>query len=133
MTAHGGKRIAIDIWPFTKSMFDKSTPAAWPHTKGEPNSPILACFLWEGLENDSFWIETMQKVLRAIQAKVTAARGRTAKPLPVYANTALYDYTTVEDVYGENLKALKQTRLKFDPNGVMDLTGGFKIPFPPTP
>ena len=114
-------------------MFDKSTPAAWPHTKGEPNGPIFACFLWEGLDNDSFWIETMKKVLGAIQAKVTAARGLTSKPLPVYANTVLCDgYTTVEDVYGENLKALKQMRKKVDPKCVMYLTGGFRIPFPPS-
>jgi hypothetical protein len=48
----------------------------------------------------------MKKVLGAIQATVTTAGGLTAKPLPVYANTAMYDgYTTVEDIYGENLKA----------------------------
>ncbi|KIJ12388.1 hypothetical protein PAXINDRAFT_171197 [Paxillus involutus ATCC 200175] len=128
MIGHGGKRVVIDIWPFTKTMFDNSTPSAWPHTKGEPNGPILAYFLWEGADNDKFWIETMKKTLQAIERKVRKVRGPDAKELPVYMNTTLDSTTTPEDIWGENLVRLGELRRKFDPGLVMNLTGGFRIP-----
>lgn len=131
MLNHGGKRVVIDIWPFTNTMFNSSTPSAWPHTKGSQNGPILAYFLWEGSDNDYFWINLMENALAAIKEKVSKARGPNAKPLPVYSNTTL-ESTTVEEIYGENLDKLKQLRKKFDPELIMDLagSGGFKIPHP---
>ncbi|KAG6376571.1 hypothetical protein JVT61DRAFT_1549 [Boletus reticuloceps] len=129
MSGHGGKRVVIDIWPFTKTMFDNATECAWPHVKDEPNGPILAYFLWEGSENDNFWIQQMERALKAIKKKVDKARGPHAKPFPVYSNTTL-DTTRVEDVYGDNFEDLKAARETFDPERVMNLTGGFRIPHP---
>ncbi|KAF8436318.1 hypothetical protein L210DRAFT_3549436 [Boletus edulis BED1] len=129
MSGHGGKRVVIDIWPFTKTMFDNATECAWPHVKDQPNGPILAYFLWEGSENDKFWIQQMERAMKAIKKKVDKARAPHAKPLPVYLNTTL-DTTRVEDVYGDNFEDLKAARKKFDPRRVMDLTGGFRIPHP---
>ncbi|KAF8122402.1 hypothetical protein EV363DRAFT_1274784 [Boletus edulis] len=129
MSGHGGKRVVIDIWPFTKTMFDNATECAWPHVKDQPNGPILAYFLWEGSENDKFWIQQMERAMKAIKKKVDKARGPQAEPLPVYLNTTL-DTTRVEDVYGDNFEDLKAARKKFDPRRVMDLTGGFRIPHP---
>jgi len=129
MPGHGGKRVVIDIWPFTKCMFYKATMCAWPHSWDQPNGPILAYFLWEGSENDKFWIQQMEHALKAIKKKVDKARGPIAKPLPVYSNTTL-DTTRPEDIYGDNFERLRVVRKMFDPEGVMDLTGGFKIPLP---
>ncbi|KIJ65821.1 hypothetical protein HYDPIDRAFT_109865 [Hydnomerulius pinastri MD-312] len=130
MLNHGGKRVVIDIWPFTKSMFDHSTPSAWPHDSGSRNGHIVAYFIWEDPKNDQFWIKVMEDALSAIKAKISAARGDGADPLPVYSNTALGS-TKVEDIYGENLDELRRLRKKFDPELVMDLARGFKIPHPP--
>ncbi|KAF8132913.1 hypothetical protein EV363DRAFT_1162984, partial [Boletus edulis] len=129
MSGHGGKRVVIDIWPFTKTMFDNATECAWPHVKDQPNGPILAYFLWEGSENDKFWIQQMERAMKAIKKKVDKARGPQAEPLPVYSNTTL-DSTRVEDVYGDNFERLREAREKFDPERVMNQTGGFRIPHP---
>lgn len=119
----------VDIWPFTKSMFDKSTPAAWPHKRGEPNGPILVYFIWEGVENDEFWISQMNKALDAILTKVRKSRGG-QEDLPVYLNTTLSSRTSVHDIYRENLGRLMDLRKRYDPELVMNRAGGFSIPHP---
>jgi len=121
-----GKTAVIDIWPFLPSMFDTSTSAAWPHEKGRPNGPLLACFQWEGENNDSFWIGMMKQILQSIQ-KVAEAEGCTTDKLPKYCNTSLAD-TPVQDIYKEHLSTLIAIRAKYDPNNMMGRTGGFRIP-----
>lgn len=129
MIDNGGTRVIIDMWPFTSTMFDNSTAAAWPHVKDYPNGPVLAYFLWQGKENDAFWINTMQTALSAIKKQIKKSRGKKAAPLPVYCNTSL-DSTTVKEIYANNLDNLKKSRQKFDPDDLMSLTGGFRIPLP---
>lgn len=121
-----GKTAVIDIWPFLPSMFDTSTSTAWPHEKGRPNGPLLACFQWEGENNDSFWIGMMKQILQSIQ-KVAEAEGCTNDKLPKYCNTSLAD-TPVQDIYKEHLPKLIAIRAKYDPNNMMGRTGGFRIP-----
>ena len=130
MEKHGGTRTGIGMWPFTKSMFDKATPSAWPHVKDKPNCPIIVYFTWEGEGHDDYWIGTMKSTLKMIRDKVHAER-ESSKGLPYFISTALAEATSVEDLYGSDLEKLKQLRKKYDPTGVMDLTGGFRIPLPP--
>lgn len=118
----------VDIWPFVHEMFDNSSPAAWPHEKGQPNGPLVAIFQWDGEENDAFWISQMDRALSAIEAKVY--RAGTASSTPIYCNNTLADRTAVSDVYRLNLDSLAKTRKKYDPYDVMGQAGGFKIPLP---
>lgn len=47
--------------------------------------------------------------------------------VPRYPNYAIYD-TPAMDMYGEEgLKRMQDTRERVDPNGVMQLAGGFKV------
>ncbi|KAH0826904.1 hypothetical protein J3R83DRAFT_4496 [Lanmaoa asiatica] len=126
---YGGTRVVIGLWPFTKAMFTKAKPSAWPHETNKPNCPIIVYFTWEGKENDAYWIPKMQETLGTLRAKVHVERP-SAKGLPYFISTALAEGTKVEDLYRGNLDELKQLRKKYDPHGVMDLTGGFKIPLP---
>jgi len=123
---HGGTRITIGFWPFTTTMFDNATNSAFPHDKGKPNCPIIVYFTWEGKQNDAYWIDTMKTTLDNLRAKVLEERPE-SKGLPYFINTALAEATTVEDLYRNNLPELKELRKKYDPNGVMDRTGGFRI------
>ena len=124
----GGKTIVMDIWPFVHEMFDNSSPAAWPHKKGQPNGPLVACFLWDGKENDAFWIRQMNRALSAIEAKVYGVGA--APSTPIYTNTTLAERTGVSDVYRQKLDSLRETRKKYDPYDVMGQAGGFRIPLP---
>ena len=120
--------IVMDIWPFVHEMFDNSSPAAWPHKKGQPIGPLVTYFLWDGKENDAFWIEQMRRALSAIEAKVYGAG--VAPTTPIYGNTTLVERTAVHEVYRQNLDSLRETRKKYDPYNVMGQAGGFRIPFP---
>ncbi|KAG6371882.1 hypothetical protein JVT61DRAFT_8884 [Boletus reticuloceps] len=124
---NGGTRITMGLWPFTRSMFDNATDSAFPHEKGKPNCPIILYFTWEGEQNDKHWIDTMKTTLDSLRAKVLEERPE-SKDLPHMINTALAEATTVEDLYRDNLQKLKGLRKEYDPNGVMDRTGGFRIP-----
>ena len=129
---HGLTCVTIGLWPFTTAMFDNATDSAWPHEQGKPNCPIIVYFTWEGEDNDGRWIGAMKKTLDVLKAKVFEERP-TSKVLPVFINTALWDSkarrtTKVEDLYRTNLPELKKLRTKYDPKGVMDHTGGFRIP-----
>ena len=124
---HGGTRITIGLWPFTKAMFDRATDSAWPHEKSKPNCPIIVYFTWERESNDAYWIETMQATLDKLRVKVLEERPL-SKNLPYFINTALAEATTVEELYRDNLPKLKGLRTEYDPKAVMDLTGGFRIP-----
>ncbi|KAH0826902.1 hypothetical protein J3R83DRAFT_4493 [Lanmaoa asiatica] len=127
MTEHGGTGIATDLWPFTTAMFDHATDSAWPHVQGKPNCPIIVYFTWVGKEHDDYWIGIMEKTLTALREKVNKERP-SSKDLPYFINTALAEATTVKEIYRDNLERLKQLRKKYDQKGVMDLTGGFRIP-----
>ena len=124
-----GRLVVVDIWPFLPTAFDNSTPSAWPHEKGKVVGPLLAYFLWDYEEEDDFWVETMKQVLENLR-KVALQEGCTTNDTPVYSNCALREYTTVEQVYRGNLGKLVDLRRKYDPEHVMNLTGGFKIEVP---
>lgn len=124
---HGGRRVVISFWPFTGAMFDRATASAWPHHPGQPNCPIIVYFTWEGKENDAFWVGTMQATLVRLRESVHALQP-SSRGLPYFINTALAEWTHVEQLYRGHLGTLSELRSKYDPKRVMDLVGGFKIP-----
>ncbi|KAJ6614360.1 hypothetical protein B0H10DRAFT_2436007 [Mycena sp. CBHHK59/15] len=128
MKEHKGKLVLMDVWPFLPSIFDNSTPAAWPHKKGKAFGPLLAYFLWEGKAEDQFWLGRMQTALDSVR-EVAVREGCAAENAPTYSNNSL-EYTPVEDIYRGELKGLSALRAKYDPTDVMGRAGGFKIPLP---
>jgi hypothetical protein len=131
MKANMGRMVVAEIWPFLSTMFDNSSPAAWPHIKGEPNGPLVVYFLWDGKEYDEFWIKLMKEALSNIHA-VAMSEKCTTDSAPVYWNTTLGD-TPVQDIYRNNFTSLRVTRAKYDPKDIMGQTGGFRIPLPKAP
>lgn len=70
----------------------------------------------------------MTDALNAIR-QVAESEGVTTHEAPVYLNTTL-EFTPVGCIYQGNLEHLKGIRVKYDPDDVMSLTGGFKISLP---
>ncbi|KAG9014278.1 hypothetical protein FRB94_013588 [Tulasnella sp. JGI-2019a] len=130
MNENKGKLIVLDVWPFLPTIFDNSTPSAWPHTKGNAFFPLLAYFLWEKKSDDQYWLGRMQQTLENIH-KVAVAEHCINDSAPAYLNTSL-EYTPVENIYRTELKELSELRAKYDPTDVMRRTCGFKIPLPST-
>lgn len=129
LKSRSGRLAVIDIWPFLPTAFDHSQPgSAWPHRKGKVFGPLLAYFLWDKEEDDVFWVNKMKQVLGNLHI-VALKEGCNTEDAPVYSNCALSD-TPVEHVYRSNLKRLIKVRRKYDPEDIMGLAGGFKIPLP---
>jgi hypothetical protein len=126
MAEHQGKKVVGDVWPFLPR---NSTDSAWPHQNGSCNGPLLVYFVWDGPENDTFWIDQLKVALDSIR-QVALAEGCTTPDVPVYCNTTLADpdVTTLQQIYRHNLADLSALRTKYDPHNVMGLTGGFRIP-----
>ena len=118
--------VVADIWPFRENMFDSSATSAWPHVKGEPNAFIVVYFTWEGQKKDGVWVEQLKRALKHIY-DVAVEEKCTWDGAPVYLNTALND-TTLPQIYRHHLIYLSKLRRKYDPDNVMERTGGFRIP-----
>ena len=126
MAANDGVQLLLDVWPFLPSIFDNSSPAAWPHEKGEAVSPLLLWYTWNGEANDKAWIDEMGRALLEIR-KVAKKERCIRSQAPVYLNTSLGD-TPVKLIYRQNIEKLGKIRAKYDPRNVMGNAGGFKIP-----
>src|ERR1700733_10996246 len=130
MERYRGRMVVTEVWPFLPTMFDNSVDSAWPHKKGSPNGPLVVIFTWEGKENDSVWIKQLKTALDEIR-RTALQEGCTTPDAPVYYNTCLSDVTGPEDIYRHNLPDLSAIRNIYDPDDVMSLTGGFRIPLGP--
>lgn len=130
MEHYRGRMVVTEVWPFLPSMFDNSVDSAWPHKKGSPNGPLVVIFTWEGKENDSVWIKQLKTALDEIR-RTALQEGCTTPDAPVYYNTCLSEVTRPEDIYRHNLPDLSAIRKIYDPDDVMSLTGGFRIPLGP--
>ena len=71
----------------------------------------------------------MASALRAISETVhtvALADGQNVSHAAVYVNYALFD-TPLRDIYGKNMKRLREIKAAVDPADVMGLAGGFKF------
>ena len=71
----------------------------------------------------------MYNSVRSLSASIVEAGikdGQDLKDAAHYTNNALYG-TPLEKMYGKNVGRLRAIKKKYDPFGVMDLTGGFKF------
>lgn len=64
--------------------------------------------------------------MRAAIEKTAVAQGQNVTNLAHYPNYSLRDVTAA-DVYRSNLASLKTLVSKYDPEGVMQRCGGFRI------
>jgi hypothetical protein len=109
-------------------MYDHSPRCAWPHKAGEPNGPLVINFKWTDVEFDAYWYDAIKHVTEELKAEAWRQGVTYPKTTPQYYNLSL-DETHVGKIYQDNLKELRGIRARYDPNRVMDRTGGFRIEF----
>ncbi|KAL8818331.1 MAG: hypothetical protein Q9191_007964 [Dirinaria sp. TL-2023a] len=121
---HSGVFIDYDIEPFLKTYGQKTTNSAYPHAKSP--LPLNLYFAWTSPTDDAFWRASIQQSVNTLTA-VAKREGIYDASLTAYPNYALSTYTG-DQLYGSaNAAKLRQIKAAVDPNGVMDLTGGFKL------
>ena len=83
-------------------------------------------FQWLDESEDEFWHNAAQSTIARL-TQVAMDEGiynTTSKAYPNYAS----DSRTVDELYGSaNAERLRTIRSQVDPDGVMDLTGGFSF------
>lgn len=125
--AHTGTFISYDIEPFLPTYGSKAVPdadSAFPHTSSP--LPLNLDFNWLSPAEDTFWRTKMQQSVDYLTA-VAKREGIYDASLTAYPNYALSTYTGDQLFGPTNAARLRNIKAAVDPQGVMDLTGGFKI------
>ncbi|CAF1300243.1 unnamed protein product [Rotaria sordida] len=123
-----GTIITIGIEPFLSTYFDKSQGGAYPHVPSStPLLPIVIQFGWLLSEKDEYFINKTKSLAQSILAKAVAEGQDVANSKQIiYPNYAL-ENTPLSMMYGNNVAQLISIRQSWDPENVMNRTGGFKF------
>jgi len=118
---HAGLLLSYDIEPFQK--YGKyATDSAYPHANSP--LPLNLFYSWKLAAEDSYWRGVMQQSVNHL-TEVAKAEGIYSEDMYVYPNYALDTYTGAQ-LYGPtNAARLRAIQARYDPNGVMQLAGGF--------
>lgn len=121
-TLHGGMILSYDMEPFLD--YGKyATDSAFPHA--DSPLPLNLYYSWTDESEDAFWRGIMQQSIDHL-TDIAKAEG-IFTDAPAYPNYALDTYSGAQ-LYGEtNAARLRAIQEQYDPNGVMELTGGFSF------
>ena len=100
---------------------------AFPHLPSRETTPAAAFIAYQATSKvpHSVFIDALKTMSRNIQQKAVE-EGQSSWGDVLYPNYALSD-TPLPLIYGSNLPRLNWIARKYDPTGVMKLTGGFKL------
>ncbi|KAI9649811.1 hypothetical protein NHQ30_002393 [Ciborinia camelliae] len=119
----GGNYISYDIEPYL-DYGKHATESGFPHA----NSPLslFLYFSWTLESDDEIWRGVMQQSIDYL-TEVAKREGIFSEDAYAYPNYALSTYGGTK-LYGPtNAARLRKIQTKYDPHGVMLLTGGFNI------
>jgi len=83
-------------------------------------------FEWENPAYDADYLAAITETATRLRNLVVKEQGSSYENSPRYNNYAVYD-TPLTSIYGENLPVLQRLKKKYDPKGVMNLAGGWKL------
>ena len=83
-------------------------------------------FEWENPAYDADYLDAITETAARLRSLVANEQGALYGNSPRYDNYAVYD-TPLTNIYGENLSVLRKLKEKYDPKGVMNLTGGWRF------
>lgn len=81
--------------------------------------------VWTDAADDKFFGDQIRSISNTVQAAAVKLRLSTQGAI-IYNNYALFD-TPLKLLYGNNVKRLDAIVRKYDPLGILQLTGGFKV------
>ena len=112
--------------PLDSGLFSHGSPSAYPPDRSKAVFPSVISIAWTNASlDDNTVIDILHDGAKTIR-DVELADGQDLSTAAVYVNYALFD-TPLEDMYGGNVARLHQIKTEIDPDGVMDLAGGFKF------
>lgn len=115
------------IEPFLSTILSHArTPSAYPASRARALLPTILEWSWVSPAADA---EVQAAIIAAeSQLQRTVSGVDVADPDVVkYGNYAWTPDTRVEDIFGKSLPRLRALKRRYDPTGVMELTGGWKV------
>ena len=117
--------MSVALQHFDSGLFSHGSPSAYPPDRTQTVFPSLLNVAWLNASLDNTVADILHDGAKTIR-DVALADGQDLSNAAVYVNFALFD-TPLEDMYGGNVARLHQIKTEIDPEGVMDLAGGFKF------
>jgi len=120
---NSGNLISYDTEPFMNYGV-YATDSAFPHANSP--LPLNLYFSWALEADDEYWRGIMQQSIDYL-TEVAQAEGIYTADAYAYPNYALDTYTGPQLYGATNAARLREIQAKYDPNGVMELAGGFTL------
>ncbi|THH04310.1 hypothetical protein EW145_g5616 [Phellinidium pouzarii] len=121
-----GVFISYDIEPFLPSIFTHGSDSAYPPSRTQGLLPLNIYFAWLAPAADDYFLNAIRQSAATIQA-AAIAEGQDVANAALYGNYAVIG-TSIYRIYGDNVARLKAIKAQYDPDNVMGLAGGWKIP-----
>ncbi|KAG8714538.1 hypothetical protein FRC11_008093 [Ceratobasidium sp. 423] len=120
-----GAFISYDVESFLPSMNKRSKGGAYPHD--DFLAPLNLYFAWSGERYDDWYLDALKESTRVIREQAIAEGQDIAGAKQIkYGNYAL-GTEDMSSLYGPNLERLRAIKVKYDPNNVMGLAGGYRF------
>ncbi|KAF9257696.1 FAD-binding domain-containing protein [Marasmius fiardii PR-910] len=112
------------IEPFLPEAYHRGdTDTAYPPNRNDNIHPMNIYYAWTNADSDQSFYETSRTTAASLQ-QFASKEGLLASAK--YPNYAIFG-TDVKELYGSNLKRLRDVKRRVDPKNIMGLTGGFKV------
>ncbi|THH03102.1 hypothetical protein EW145_g6525 [Phellinidium pouzarii] len=121
-----GSFISYDVEPFLPSIFEHGSDSAYPPSRTQGLLPLNLYFAWFLPAADDYFLGAIKQSAATVQA-AAIAEGQDIANAALYGNYAVVG-TSIDMIYGDNVARLEAIKAQYDPNDIMGLTGGWKIP-----
>ncbi|KZT71943.1 FAD-binding domain-containing protein [Daedalea quercina L-15889] len=127
LATDSGTIFSYDVEPFLPTILTHGGPSAYPWTRAERFLPLNIYFAWTDADDDADFYNALVATAANLTA-VAVSEGQILVPTaPHYPNYALYG-TSLSLIYGTALPEMEAVKETYDPQNVMGLAGGWKVP-----
>ena len=131
LASKNGVFFSYNVEPFLYDhLSHNELPSAYPPDSARNpaivTDPMNVFFEWENPAHDADYLAAITETATRLRNLVAKEQGSLYENSPRYNNYAVYD-TPLASIYGENLPLLRKLKKKYDPEGVMNLTSGWRF------
>ena len=117
--------LVYTIEPFEPDFLTHGGPSAYPPDRSLAVLPSNIVYAWSDESADQYMADALRSSAASL-VEVGIQDGQDLKNAGPYVNYALFG-TPLEEMYGGHLGHLREIRVKYDPEDIMGLAGGWKF------